>query len=108
MGKGSGRGRLPDRPPPRKQAVSYGPFIGVLTDVVKKGRERGGLGDRMPRLTALAEIHSREKIPAWHLYNSTRVDEDAHDARALIMDNLLLQPNKPVTTSMATFLRDSV
>ena len=36
----------------------------------------------MPRLTALAEIHSREKIPAWHLYNSTRVDEDAHDARA--------------------------
>ena len=24
-----------------EQAVSYGPFIGVLTDVVKKGRERG-------------------------------------------------------------------
>ena len=123
---------LRDRPPARprtpvqasEQAVSYGPFIGVLTDVVKKGAS-ASVGDRMPRLTALAEIHSREKIPAWHLYNSTRVDEDADDARAPIMDKLLLRPNKPVTTSMesqlqrrkagqghvrerSSFLRDSV
>ena len=77
MGKGSGRGRLPDRPPPRKQAVSYGPFIGVLTDVVKKGASEAG--DHMPRLTALSEIHSREKIPAWHLYNSTHFDDDDDD-----------------------------
>ena len=25
-----------------------------------------GRGDHMPRLTAPSEIHSREKIPAWH------------------------------------------
>ena len=32
------------------------------------GSGRGGVrcGDHMPRLTAPSEIHSREKIPAWH------------------------------------------
>ena len=83
MGKGSAapRRRRSMRPPDRarEEAVSYGPFIGVLTGVVKKGphaRINRSSGDSFTgENSCMASVAVRTT-------NSSRVDEAAEGARA--------------------------